>query len=64
MINVLEATWNDNDCCSNIAIGAKVADTTLKYKGLSINCVKNITMKTHDKTKEPWLHRDWKMNIM
>ena len=64
MINVLEATWNDNDCCSNIAIGAKVADTALKYKGLSINCAKNITMKTHDETKEPWLHRDWKMNIM
>ena len=37
---------------------AKVADTALKYKGLSINCVKNITMITHDETKEPWLHRD------
>ena len=29
--NVLEITWNDKDCCLNIVIGPKVADTAFKY---------------------------------
>ena len=24
----METTWNDNDCCLNIAIGPEVVDTT------------------------------------
>ena len=31
VINDLGATWNRNDCCLNIVIGPKAADTNLKF---------------------------------
>ena len=36
MTNVLETTWNDNDCCLNIVIALKVVDTDFKVEAMTL----------------------------